>query len=326
MLHHALGPNVFESGLRTYLQRNQYQNAIPHDLSSAIQFHADKENSSKISIEPLINSWINNAGYPVVNATWTSGILMLSQERFYLKRPEKTIEEDDKKYWIPISMTTKTKSNFLNTRPDFWFNEKNMNSPLTLKVGEWFLLNIQATGYYRVNYDVDSWARLVAGLRSENFDGIDETNRAQIVDDLLNLARVDYVSYDLALSVTKYLEKEDNHLPWKSFFTAVSFLNQRFDGHNISQDFSDYVLGLVQPLYQKVGFVDLPNESQLEQLNRDLILGWACKLGHSGCIEKARELFSQWKKDEKLWYDFFLRFIIVFSPTWIMPFFMAFRL
>ncbi|XP_043289822.1 uncharacterized protein [Venturia canescens] len=301
MMHHALGAKLFQSGLRTYLEKNKYHNAVPSNLSSAFQFHVDRENSLGVSVESLMSSWTNNPGYPVVNATWTSGSLTLSQERFYLTRPEMTEDEITNNYWIPISMTTKSESNFTDTLPDFWFGEKRMNSSLALKSDEWFIINIQETGYYRVNYDVDSWNRLIAGLRSENFGGIDETNRAQIVDDLLNLARVDYVTYDLALGVTKYLEKEDNHLPWKAFFDAVAFLHRRFDAHEIGQDFADYVLGLVEPLYKETGFVDLPNENQLQQLNRELILSWACKLGHSGCIEQAQDLFNNWKQDETQW-------------------------
>lgn len=302
MMHHAFGPNVFEPGLRTYLNLSKYNNTNPGDLWYAIQIHKNQESSPgtiTAAVETLMNTWANQAGYPVVNATWTADQLTLKQERFLLSQPKEKI---GKNFWIPITMTTRTESNFNDTTPTFWFGTDGSNKTLILKDEEWFILNIQETGYYRVNYDTESWNRLIAALQRENFDGIHELNRAQIIDDLLNLARADYVNYDTALSATKYLSKEENHLPWKAFFNAVAFLNQRFDGHEIGEDFAGYVLGLMQRIYEKVGFVDKrDDEDQLDQLNRELMLNWACKFGHSSCLETAKRHFEEWKKDEEKW-------------------------
>ena len=88
-------------------------------------------------------------------------------------------------------------------------------------------------GYYRVNYDSDNWLRIIATLKSPEFNTIHEINRAALIDDLFNLGRTGYVTYDKVLSATQYLEHETNYLPWKAAFNGLSYLNKRFVGRDI---------------------------------------------------------------------------------------------
>ena len=41
-------------------------------------------------------------------------------------------------------------------------------------------------------------------------------NRAQIMDDALNLAKSGLLDYKTALSVTEYLRNEEEYIPWAS--------------------------------------------------------------------------------------------------------------
>uniref|UniRef100_A0A4W5LNV5 ERAP1-like C-terminal domain-containing protein n=1 Tax=Hucho hucho TaxID=62062 RepID=A0A4W5LNV5_9TELE len=59
---------------------------------------------------------------------------------------------------------------------------------MTTAGSEWVLANLQVSGYYRVNYDMDNWERLLNQLTTDH-TVIPLINRAQIVDDAFNLAR-----------------------------------------------------------------------------------------------------------------------------------------
>jgi aminopeptidase N len=52
-------------------------------------------------------------------------------------------------------------------------------------------------------------------------------NRAQLLDDSLNLARAGVLPYGTALKLAEYLEKEVDYIPWFSALTAFTFLNIR---------------------------------------------------------------------------------------------------
>lgn len=81
---------------------------------------------------------------------------------------------------------------------------------------DWIVVNLQETGYYRVNYDDNNWQLLIEELMSDNFEVIHVINRAQLVDDSLNLARAGVIPYATAFRVLEYLEKEIDYVPWSS--------------------------------------------------------------------------------------------------------------
>ena len=49
-------------------------------------------------------------------------------------------------------------------------------------------------------------------------------NRAQILDDSLNLARGDVLDYPTALKTTEYLTMETDFIPWSSAISAFVYL------------------------------------------------------------------------------------------------------
>lgn len=94
---------------------------------------------------------------------------------------------------------------------------------------EWVVVNIQETGYYRVNYDEKNWKMLIDYLQDPNtFTNIGPLNRAQLLDDALNLARAGRLDYNMALNLTKYLVHEKEYVPWQSAFVALSYIDSMF--------------------------------------------------------------------------------------------------
>ena len=67
-------------------------------------------------------------------------------------------------------------------------------------------------------------------MNSDRYQTIGEINRATIIDDLFNLARVKYVLYSTVLRATEYLAKENEYLPWRAFFNGMSYLHKQFEG------------------------------------------------------------------------------------------------
>ena len=49
--------------------------------------------------------------------------------------------------------------------------------------------------------------------------------RAQIIDDAINLAKSGHLDYQTALSVTGYLSKEVEYVPWVSALNGLSYIN-----------------------------------------------------------------------------------------------------
>ena len=73
--------------------------------------------------------------------------------------------------------------------------------------------------FCRVNYDKENWGLLAQQLLKDH-KAIHVINRAQIMDDALNLAKSDLLDYETALSVTGYLSSEVEYIPWASALTG----------------------------------------------------------------------------------------------------------
>lgn len=87
-------------------------------------------------------------------------------------------------------------------------------------------LQFSIEGYYRVNYDVHNWGLLANYLQDpRTFSKIVATNRAQIVDDALTLARAGKLDYRIALNLTRYLMNEFEYVPWRSALGALNFID-----------------------------------------------------------------------------------------------------
>ncbi|XP_011706301.1 PREDICTED: uncharacterized protein LOC105461501 [Wasmannia auropunctata] len=286
MMFNAFGQNATISALRDYLTKRMYSTARPADLWESFEsFVKIPILNRDASVEEVMSTWTDQPGYPVVNATYISSILTLSQERFLINKNK---PDDEPKfsefYWIPITIFVQ--SNMLNdniTSEVTWLG----STPQTKIINsnnDWFIVNYKQTGFYRVNYDPFSWKKIINQLNNKEFEKIDVLNRAQIIDDLFNLARANYVDYELLMSASTYLKQEKNHLPWKAFFNGLSYVHERFEQHstgNNSQflkDLNGYLLDLVSDMYDKVGFEDYALEKLLDKLNREIILQWTCKL------------------------------------------------
>lgn len=108
-----------------------------------------------------------------------------------------------------------------------WLTPQESNKTIQLNDADWIIANIQETGYFRVNYNAEHWKKL-AGVLSSSKEDIDRINRAQIVDDIMNLARAGHVDYNTAFDVIDYLSKETDYYPWYSAFRVFRFLLQRY--------------------------------------------------------------------------------------------------
>ncbi len=95
MLEHYVGEPNFQKGLKKYLSDFKYKNAEGVDLWNAIG------KASKMPVTSMINTWLKQPGFPLVEINQDGNTLKLKQKRYLL--------ESDKKFskglWsIPLSL------------------------------------------------------------------------------------------------------------------------------------------------------------------------------------------------------------------------------
>lgn len=176
-------------------------------------------------ITEMMTLYTEQAGFPLISATRDGARIKVSQRRFFT---ENSTTENTQRWLVPITVAT-SEAEFQNTQSRLTLlTPTAQDVPIT--IGEnapYYVLNVQAFNFHRVNYDLENWEAIKKALKSENFGGIHRLNRAQIVDDLFQLARAGYLSYDFIFDIVNYIKDETDLNPWLAFLNGMNYLQTR---------------------------------------------------------------------------------------------------
>lgn len=296
MMDKFLTSDSFKKGMKNYLTELQYDAAEQDDLWRHLtqQGHSDGTLPKSMTVKQVMDTWTLQTGFPLlkVNRNYEENTAELSQNRFLLS-PEASSPET---WWIPVTFTSPG-GNFNNTYNNIWMSDDERTKQVDGMPQEntAVIFNLQQTGYYRVNYDLRNW-KLIAAALQEDHTAIHVVNRAQILSDALELAKVGQLDYSVALSLTEYLDKETEYIPWVSALSGLSHLNMMMKRNNAYGDFKRYMRKLLDPIYQRVGFNRRATDQHLDVLLRKKVVNWACSMGNEDCLSKSQAKFGTWMK------------------------------
>ncbi|XP_027019984.1 aminopeptidase N isoform X2 [Tachysurus fulvidraco] len=298
MLSQFLTEPVFAKGLNTYLNQFAFSSSTYSDLWDHLQKAVHKTPSLKLqhSVHDIMNRWILQMGFPVI--TIDTQIGNVSQKHFLLE-PNSVVERPSPynyEWYVPIEWM---KSGV--EQEQLWLFQKSaMYKPLKAKKGEWVLANLNVSGYYRVNYDLENWEALLNQLTT-NHQKIPVINRAQILDDAFTLARASIININLALRVTKYLSMEREYIPWEAALRSLSSLFDVFERNEVYGPMQAYLRKQVKPLFDHFtsvtsNWTTVP-AGHTDQFTQIIALSLACSTGIQECKDLTKHWFSQWMQD-----------------------------
>ena len=292
MMRGFLGENTFRMGLKNYLKKFEYSNAVQDDLWEAMTVHAKKDNvlDARFSVKQIMDSWtVDSAGFPVVTVNRDGTDVIISQQRYFL--PE-TNHNDTTKWFIPISYAT-GKRQPLNEIPEYWLSntEKSITIENAVSEDDWIHLNLNRTGYYRVNYDQASWKSLV-----KNLGNLSDITRAQLIDDAFNLARADLAAYDIPITLGIVIRNiaPFDYLSWWAFGNGQEYISNMIKRETAYESYRTVMKFIIKRPYEELGFEELDTETELELLHRARIVDLACEFGIDRCTNTAQLLFREW--------------------------------
>nr|XP_046235241.1 thyrotropin-releasing hormone-degrading ectoenzyme-like isoform X1 [Scatophagus argus] len=309
MLANVMGQSLFQKGLNDYLLSHMYSNAARDDLWSKLS-QAMRSEGRDINIGGMMDRWTLQMGYPVITISKNQSeqlptfYITVSQEHFLYGQE---VRNNNSLQWqVPLTVAVGNAST-AGSESLIWIN----NRTETHRIGRmddktWLLGNINQTGYYRVNYDLQNWKLLIQQLHT-NHQIISVGNRAGLIDDAFNLARAGYLPQGVPLQLIGYLPEETSFLPWHSASRALYQLDKLLDRTDEYSLFSDFVLKQVASRYHQMGWpTNIPSNEgnilqasyQTEELQRELIM-LACSFGNKQCHRQAVAYISDWISSNK---------------------------
>ncbi|NXP03367.1 AMPN Aminopeptidase, partial [Thinocorus orbignyianus] len=302
MLSDFLTEEVFKEGLQSYLHNFSYGNTVYTDLWNHLQGAVTNKNVSLPtgrSISDIMDTWTLQMGFPVVTVDTSTGTIT---QKHFLLDPNSVVDRPStfNYTWIvPITWMTNL-MNLTTVTPveRYWLTSvSDTNNAFKMNDSNWLLLNLNVSGYFRVNYNQENWDRLLTQLSTDR-QVIPVINRAQIIDDAFNLARATHLNVTVALNTTRFLSQETEYMPWQAALNNLQYFQLMFDRSEVFGVMTKYVQRQVTPLFNH--FKNFTNNwtnitgTLTEQYNQINAISTACSYGIAECQQLAISYFKEW--------------------------------
>ena len=281
MLEQYLGQDAFRDGIRLYLRRHEYANAETTDLWDAL------EDSTRQPARALMDSWIFQAGYPLISVEKDERSLVLSQRIFrYLQ--DSDIPE--RKFHVPIFLRAGTKQGTVNQT--VLLTDQELRIPLPEDL-DWVVANAGGHGFYRVRYSPE----LMTAVKRELQSNLLAVERFNLVNDAWATTQAGLTSLTDYLDLIDLLRDETDLNVWTTVIISSHQLHRILDDVQ-ERLFQERIRAVFNPALQRLTWSPREGETELErQLRGDLINALGTVGEDKACQQRARELYAQYEKD-----------------------------
>ncbi|MGB9002200.1 MAG: M1 family metallopeptidase [Nitrosotalea sp.] len=270
MLENFIGPENFQKGMHSYLKKHAYSNATTEDLWNSLGA------ASRKPVRQLMNTWVRQIGYPIIEATAVDSKIKLSQKRFLLENDDKSRPGN---WMIPISIRMGDK-----------VVTKMMRGPVTIPyTGRWFKVNDGQKGFYRVKYDeaaLDALGKLVEEKKISNLD------RWSIHHDLTALVISNQYPLKHYLDFVRHYEEEDDYVVLSDVIGFLNFLYVLLSGEKFWDEIKEFNRYFMNVVFQRIGWDKIKGEKSTYALLRSGLISSLAKLDDKEITEEAKSRFS----------------------------------
>jgi aminopeptidase N len=279
-----IGGEAFRTGLNHYLTHYAYSNAASDDLWKAFETVSEKP------VVGMMKNWVEQPGYPVVEAQRNGNALVLTQNRFTCLPGS-----FDQTWLIPISVRVFDKDG--NSKQiEMLMDQKTARIDLDENVAA-YKINDGQTGFYRVKYLNDENLYILGEMISRK--KLSSMDRWGIQNDLFAMVKAGHIDSTEYVRFLQHFVHEEAFLPLTSIasnlYQAFIILkdSKREEIKNFGAEFFANVL-------LRIGFEPSPEEPVTTSILRDQVLRHAYVYGCDEAEVFARDRFLQLLKGESI--------------------------
>lgn len=270
MLLRYIGEDAFRAGLKEYFKTYAYKNTKSSDLWRSLSDASGK------NLEPFMNSWIKQPGFPVVHLSMKDNVVELSQERLTGR-----LDEKPDTLW-PITLNSNCED-----MPDI-FDERsirleNITLPAPLR------LNVSSDAHFITHYDHGLLMRLVEQIKN---DELPINDRMQLLNEYAILANAGITSYAELIPIIEAYRNESAEAVWGMINLGIGELKKFVEDDEAAETKLRALAGsLAKSQYERLGWNELPNESEADTKLRSVIIGLMIYSENPSVISTAKGMF-----------------------------------
>lgn len=276
MVRSLLGDEALRKGLKYYFDQHKFGNAAGDDLWDALSTATD------LNIGEIMHTWLDQPGYPVVNAFVEAGHLKLTQKQFFIGEGK----EVGRKWEIPLNANFKAPKIMSDVEVDLGDYEE-----LRAEAGHALRLNVGNNSHFIVKYD----QTLMDDIMKEAKD-LDPVSQLQLMQDLRLLAEGKQVSYADLVPVLELFKNSPSHLVIDALYTTAAQLRQFVEAGSAEEaNLRAFYNDLSKDQVARLGWMPKAGESDEDIQMRPYILS-ASLYGKNEASEKqAHEIYVEYQ-------------------------------
>ncbi len=275
MVRALLGDKALREGLKNYFAAHKYGNATGDDLWKALG------EASGLDIGAIMHSWLEQPGYPVVNAKVEDGKLVLTQKQFFIGEGK----EVGRKWQIPLN------SNYAAV-PKIMKDEKLVvgdYNDLLANNGVSFRLNVGNNSDFIVKYD----QTLLDDILS-HIDELDAVDKLQLLQDFRLLAEGGQMSYaDIVPLLPKFADSTSpivNNALYRIMSTLRNFVTP---GSDEEKQLKKLYNLLSEKQVKRLGLLPKAGESNDDNLTRPYVVAASLYANNDDTIDGLHAIYSE---------------------------------
>lgn len=274
MVRALIGDDALREGLKNYFEAHKYHNATGADLWDALG------KAANLDIGAIMKSWLEQPGYPVVEAKAVDGQLQLSQQQFFIGDGHGT----GRLWQIPLNANYKEAPQIMKEKAINLGNYQELRQ----QNGKPFRLNVGNNSHFIVKYDQT--------LMSDLLDHLDELNaidQRQLLQDFRLLADGQQLSYAAIIPLLSRFADSHSEIVNTALYAIVNKLKQFVTPDSAEEKaLKKFVNQLSAKQVSRLGWEPRGGESNDDQLTRPIVLGAALYAENSEAIKAAHEIFT----------------------------------
>ena len=278
MLEDYIGKENFRNGLNIYLNRHKYGNTETNDLWKSLT------ETSKKPIKEIMDTWIQQVGYPIIETNLEDLKLTLNQKRFLSMG-----NSSGKESWmIPLSIRTEDKfiSDIMKT------NNYKLNIDNNTK---WLKINFGQKGFYRVKYDKKNIEKLKNLIENKQINNID---RWGLCSDFFSLSIAGEYELKEYLNFIESFRNEKDYLVLLELGSNLYSILLKTFNENFSDIIKQENIKFFRRVLDYVGWDPIKEEEiSTIPILRSLSIIVLGKLGDMEVVNEARSRFDEYLKD-----------------------------
>lgn len=275
MVRALLGDKALREGLKNYFAAHKYSNATGDDLWNALG------KASGLDIGAIMHSWLEQPGYPVVNAKVEDGKLVLTQKQFFIGKGK----EVDRKWQIPLNANYAAVPKIMKDEELVVGDYKD----LLANNGTPFRLNVGNNSDFIVKYD----QTLLDDILS-HVDELDAVDKLQLLQDFRLLAEGGQMSYaDIVLLLPKFADSTSpivNNALYRIMTTLRNFVTPGSDEEKQLKKLYDL---LSEKQVKRLGLLPKVGESNDDNLTRPYVVSDSLYADNDDTINGLHAIYSE---------------------------------